>query len=287
MPETREPQPLPGREPLRRDALERALVRPGGLWRSVEVYPELASTNTELAARARQGGGDATVVVTDHQTSGRGRRDRGFQTPARAALTFSVLVRPEVPPARLGWLPLLMGVAAVDAVRETAGCAAGVKWPNDVLATGGADGTQRKLAGILSEAVTSQSGIAVVVGMGLNVTQTRHELPTPTATSLAVEGAALPEREPLLRAVLDGFAADYTDWAAAGGDAVASGLAQRYRERCDTVGRRVRVELPNGRVVTGSATGVDAYGHLLVRTPSGEEALSAGDVVHVRPDTDG
>ncbi|MFC7327456.1 biotin--[acetyl-CoA-carboxylase] ligase [Marinactinospora rubrisoli] len=266
------------RPPLRAAALNRALVRPGELWSGIEVVPALASTNTELAARARAGAADGTVLVTEHQTAGRGRLDRTFHTPPRAALTFSVLVRPHVPAGRFGWLPLLMGVAAVHAVRRVAGIEAGLKWPNDVLVG------ERKLAGILSEAAFTGDGPAVVIGMGLNVGQNRDELPVPTATSLVLEGAAHTDRDPLLRAVLRNFAERYRTWQDGDGDAEATGLAAEYRACCTTLGRAVRVHLPGDRRADGTADDVDADGRLAVRSPSGERtALSAGDVVHVRP----
>src|SRR5690606_31622392 len=194
------------RPPLDQRALQRALVRPGALWTGVDVVPSLGSTNTELVARANDGAPGGTVLVTEHQTAGRGRLGRSFSTPARAALTFSVLLRPTVPPHGYGWLPLLMGVAAVHGVRRIAAVRAELKWPNDVLVGG------RKLAGILSEAAFGPAGPAVVIGIGLNVSQSREELPVDTATSLALSGAACTDRDPLLRAVLRAFAEHYTRW---------------------------------------------------------------------------
>ncbi|GAA3760503.1 BirA family biotin operon repressor/biotin-[acetyl-CoA-carboxylase] ligase [Spinactinospora alkalitolerans] len=270
------------RPPLRRAALERALVRPGGPWREIEVLPELGSTNTELIGRAREGAAEGAVLVTEHQTAGRGRLDRAFHTPARAALTFSVLLRPDVAPSSYGWLPLLMGVAAVRGIGRVAEAAAGLKWPNDVVST--AADAERKLAGILSEAASSPDGTAIVIGMGLNVSQSRAELPVDTATSLLLEGAPCTDRDPLLRAVLRGFADRYRAWLEHGGDAEACGLAAEYREHCTTIGREVRVRLPGERLLEGEAVGVDADGRLTVRTAGGgRTSLSAGDVVHVRP----
>ncbi|MFE6385551.1 biotin--[acetyl-CoA-carboxylase] ligase [Nocardiopsis dassonvillei] len=278
--------PFP-RPPLDGAALDAALARPGGMWHRVEVLPEAASTNTELTARAVEGAPHGSVLVTEHQTAGRGRLGRGFSTPPRAALTFSLLVRPAVPVARLGWLPALMGVAAVGAVHRVTGVKAALKWPNDVIVPAHlrsepatADG---KLAGILSEADFSSGQPGVVVGMGLNVSQERAELPVDTAVSLRGEGSDALDRGVLLAAVLGGFEELYTVWTAAGGDAEASGLAAAYRDACVTIGRRVRVHLPGDRVLEGTATGVDADAQLLVRGPGGERALSAGDVVHVRP----
>lgn len=266
------------RPPLDGRALERALVRPGSLWTRVDVVPSMGSTNTELAARARDGAEHGTVLVTEHQTAGRGRLDRTFTTPARAALTFSVLLRPTAPTSRYGWLPLLMGVAAVRGLHRIAEVAAALKWPNDVLLG------ERKLAGILAEAVTTAHGTAVVIGMGLNVAQTRSELPVDTATSLTLGRAACVDRDPLLRAVLRAFADRYGTWTAWDGDAEASGLAEEYRTHCTTLGQRVRVHLPGQRRMEGTAVGVDADGCLTVRAADGQPtALSAGDVVHVRP----
>jgi BirA family biotin operon repressor/biotin-[acetyl-CoA-carboxylase] ligase len=276
-----DPAPRTDRPPLDAAALERALVRPGGLWRRVRVVPEAGSTNTDLVGAAQGGAPGGIVLVTEHQTAGRGRLDRAFHTPPRAALTFSVLLRPDVPSARLGWLPLLMGAAAVAGVAAASGVRARLKWPNDVLA-GGDGGAERKLAGILAEAAFSAEGPGVVIGMGLNVDQDRAELPVPTATSLALEGGGR-DRAALLRAVLDAFADRYTAWHGAGGDADACGLAAEYRERCATIGLGVRVHLPGGRLLEGTAADVDAQGRLVVRGPGGTgEAVSAGDVVHVR-----
>jgi BirA family biotin operon repressor/biotin-[acetyl-CoA-carboxylase] ligase len=182
-----------------------------------------------------------------------------------------------VPVARLGWLPLLVGVAGATAVRRIAEVDVRLKWPNDLLAG------ERKLAGVLAERVESGGDGAVVVGMGLNVSLRREELPVPTATSLALEGAACTDRDPLLRAVLREIERHYRDWTAADGDADAAGLRSAYLAASATVGREVRVELPGDRVLTGVATGVDASGCLLVRAGGEERAVSAGEVVHVRP----
>lgn len=169
-------------------------------------------------------------------------------------------------------------MAAVAAVHEVSGVKAALKWPNDVLVSG--EERDGKLAGILAEADFSDPAHpGVVVGMGLNVSQTRDELPVETATSLRTEGALEVDRGVLLAAVLKGFEERYTAWAGAGGDAEVSGLAAEYRDVCVTLGRRVRVHLPGDGLLEGVATGVDAQARLLV----GARALSAGDVVHVRP----
>src|SRR5579875_3211553 len=162
------------REALDASALRRAVLRPGGLWRAVEVTAVTGSTNADLLARAAAGAPEGVVLAAEEQTAGRGRRGRAWVSPPRAALTFSLLVRPAaVPPARRGWLPLLAGVAAAEAVRTAAGAEAWLKWPNDLLAAAAGGAPRGKLGGILAEAV----GGAVVIGIGINVSAEPGELP--------------------------------------------------------------------------------------------------------------
>src|SRR5262252_2822814 len=166
-----------GRSPLLDAArLNGALAPWPGLWREIRVVEETGSTNADLLAEAQAGAGEGLVLVAEAQTEGRGRLGRRWISPPRRALTFSVLLRPPVPSALLGWVPLLAGVAVASALERTAGMDARLKWPNDVLVG------DAKLAGILAE----RWGDAVVVGTGINVLQQRGELPVPTATSLLV-----------------------------------------------------------------------------------------------------
>jgi BirA family biotin operon repressor/biotin-[acetyl-CoA-carboxylase] ligase len=223
------------------------------------------------------------VVVAEEQTAGRGRLDRAWTSPARAGLTFSVLLRPVgVPPARWAWLPLLAGVALTRAVRRVAQVEARLKWPNDLLLDGSAgSGGGGKAAGVLAEVV----GDAVVVGVGLNVTTTRAELPAPEATSLLLAGAATTDRDTLLRAVLRELAEDYGVWCAHAGAADGSGLRAAYVESCATLGRQVRVTRPGREPLAGEAVDVDADGRLVVDTAGGPVPIAAGDVIHLRPAT--
>jgi BirA family transcriptional regulator, biotin operon repressor / biotin---[acetyl-CoA-carboxylase] ligase len=255
------------------------LVRDGGLWREIRVVTETGSTNADLAAAARAGAPEGSVLVAEVQRAGRGRLDRRWVSPPGAGLTFSVLLRPgpAVPVARWGWLPLLAGVAVHRAISRLTGLDAAVKWPNDVLL----GPTRRKVAGLLAEA----SGDAVVLGVGINVTTAAADLPD-GATSLAAEGAADADRGRLLRAVLERLADDYLAWRGAGGHAAGCGLRAAYLAACATLGSRVRVTEPGGGVVQGVAGTVDEAGRLVLRTAAGERAISAGDVVHVRPAPD-
>ncbi len=293
--------------------LNQGLVRPGALWREVRVVPETGSTNADLLAEARSGAAEGLVLAAEAQTAGRGRMGRRWVSPPAAGLTFSVLLRPGgVPASALGWVPLLAGVATASALRAVATVDARLKWPNDVIAGTG------KLAGILAES----RGDAVVVGVGINVSQRPPDLPGSAATSLLIERSArpgqaqpagpgggagsvpgpkgvagpgdgaggagggddVPGRDQVLSAVLRELARWYAAWRdqASPGDADACGLRREYLRWCDTVGRTVTVGLPGGAAITGTAVGVDAAGRLEVETHSGRVQVSAGDVVHVR-----
>ncbi len=268
----------PAREPLDAASLRRAALRPGGLWREIEVVTSTGSTNADLLARALRGEPEGVVLAAEEQTAGRGRMGRTWTSPPHAALTFSLLLNPGVPPARRGWLPLLTGVAVAAAVTEVTGVGTGLKWPNDVLAG------EAKLAGILAEA----AGDAVVAGIGLNVSAEPAELPDPRpgalpATSLREAGAAALDRGRLLLAILAGFEHWYQAWRQAGGDPDRCGLREEYVSWSATIGRTVRAELPGGQALSGLAVGVDSDGRLLVRvSPGSEVPVAAADVVHLR-----
>jgi len=250
--------PTDDRQPLRAERIE--LSTP---WVGVEVHDVVGSTNAVVAAR----GVPWLAVTAEAQSEGRGRLDRSWTTTPGRSLAVSALVPP---PALPGWVPLLTGLAVIRAVEDVCGLDVRLKWPNDVLCPADAD---RKLAGILCEWV----GGGIVVGTGINVGQGRDELPVDTATSLRLCGAVAVERERLLTAYLTHLAA-----LVGALDEEGSAEADAYRERCTTIGREVLLHLPDGTTRTGPATEVDDDGRLVLQTPSGPYAASAGDVVHVR-----
>ncbi len=262
----------PSRAPLDGRSLAAALTAGSALWRSLEVVPEIGSTNAALLAAAAEDAPDGTVLVAEHQVTGRGRLDRVWTSPPGAGLTVSFLLRPDVPGARRGWLPLLTGVALAEAVGEVPGVRSSLKWPNDLLAPGGA-----KLAGILAEV----GGVAVVVGVGLNVSTRADELPD-TGTSLSLVAGRPVDRAAVLLQFLRTFERRYLAWAQTLGDPVASGLARDYLAWCSTVGAEVVVALPDGSSLEGVAESVDWDGRLVVRTAQGTVELASGDVRHLR-----
>jgi BirA family transcriptional regulator, biotin operon repressor / biotin---[acetyl-CoA-carboxylase] ligase len=258
------------RPPLSAARLAAALCR-GGLWRVIRVVETTSSTNADARAAAEGGAGEGLVIVAEQQTAGRGRLDRIWESPPRAGVLMSMLLRPEVPAGQLPLLPLLTAVAVVEAVRSVAEISARVKWPNDVLVDGA------KLGGILLERLSSG---AAIVGIGLNVTTRADELPVETATSVRLAGGVA-DRESLVKEILRSFERRYSAYVSAKGEP--ESVLPAYRELCETLERDVVVLLPDGASVSGIATAVDEGGMLVVRQADGvERSWSAGDVVHVR-----
>ncbi len=259
------------------DVLRAAVAR--GPWGPVQVVTSTGSTNADLAASARVGAPAGSVLVSAHQSSGRGRFRRSWEAPPDTAVALSVLVAPRRETAAWGWLSLLAGMAVTDALGDVADVPARLKWPNDVLIG------ERKVCGILAEAVPVANGTAAVVGLGINLTLTEDQLPVPTATSLRLAGAADPDATAVAAAVLGSLASWYARWES-GED-----LADAYRSRSATIGRAVAVHAGavhagagqrSGEPVTGTAVDIDAGGALVVRTASGPRVFAAGDVVHLR-----
>ncbi|WP_395152324.1 biotin--[acetyl-CoA-carboxylase] ligase [Ilumatobacter sp.] len=230
------------------------------IWELREV-PQTGSTNTDLLQSAEAGEiAHRTVLRTDHQTAGRGRLDRRWDAPAGTNLLASMYL--DVAQSKASDAMHRVGLAVVHAVTEleSTDSTVGLKWPNDVLLHGA------KLAGILAQRSTSAPGI--VVGFGVNV----GWAPPGAARVHDLDASVTPAS--LLQRVLDAF------------DALPDDISTAYRARLQTLGRRVRVELPGSVNVFGQAIDVDADGRLMVRLDDGEiRVFDVGDVVHLRPAT--
>lgn len=238
----------------------------GRVWSALEKdgwrlrwLPEVDSTNRVVADAAREGEAQGLVVAADHQTAGRGRLDRPWDAPAGTALLASILLRPDLHPSRLHLVTAAVGLSAA-AVLAARGVSAELKWPNDLLVG------EAKLAGILAEAV----GGAVVVGIGVNLSAA----PAGAAAADVVAGRPIDAGD-LLAGVLGELSGRLGRW---------DEVVLEYEGKCATVGRRVRVERAAGALV-GRASRVEADGALVVTLDAtGEEvAVSAGDVIHLRP----
>jgi BirA family transcriptional regulator, biotin operon repressor / biotin---[acetyl-CoA-carboxylase] ligase len=215
----------------------------GRFGRPYRYAEEVESTQALLGADDPEG----AVAAADHQTAGRGRLGRRWTAPPGTAVQVSVLLRPP-PGAPIQQLSLVAGVAAADVVERATDLSAQIKWPNDVLVD------RRKVAGILAEARDE----IVVLGIGLNVNQTRDGLPADArvpATSLRTIDSVERDRAPILADLLECLERRYDAWCGGGLDAIFDDLGSRDFLR----GRRIRVD---GR--EGVAGGLDRAGRLLV-----------------------
>lgn len=278
-----------GRDAIRDDGTPLARRR----FTDVRRVAETGSTNSDVMALARDGAAEGVVVVADHQTAGRGRAGRSWTAPPGASLLCTILLRPPAPVAPL--VTFAVALAAAEAVEELCGVPAGLKWPNDLVIEG-ADGSTRKLAGILAEAEWPPAAQAaagyrapgaheravVAVGIGLNV-RWPQDLPEELA-DIAVALNHLTDRsvdrDEVLDTMLDHLDDHYDRLVSEGPE----GLLDQWRARSATIGRRVRVDLGTDDVV-GTAVDVTAEGHLVLDTlEGGRRVVAVGDVVHLRPE---
>jgi BirA family biotin operon repressor/biotin-[acetyl-CoA-carboxylase] ligase len=244
------------------DSLAPAVVEPllhGRFGRPYLYRESCESSQLLLALDAPEG----AAAVCEEQTVGRGRLGRGWDAPARTAILCSVLLRPPEG-RRAAELSLVGGMAAADAVEQALGLAAQIKWPNDVMVN------RYKVAGVLAEA---RDG-AVMLGIGLNVNQTRSELPAaaraPAASLRTIDGVRR-DRSAVLADLLAWLERAYDSWLAGGLDALYGSLGARDFLR----GRRVAV---NG--AAGVAVGIDRSGRLELDLGGERRFVESGEVMY-------
>ena len=238
-------------------------------------YESVTSTNSEVARLAVAGAEEGVGVVADEQTAGRGRLQRAWSSPKGAGLYFSVLLRPRIAAERWPLITFVGALATADALLEVGGVQIDIKWPNDLLAN------ERKICGILAEAIETPTGRAVVVGIGINLTNSAFPLDLiDVATSLAHESGRQPEREAILAALLRGL----VRWYALlhepdGAEKIVAAWTSRSSYASDKL-----VRVINGdEVLQGITRGVDNDGALRLETARGIQLIRAGDVTNVRP----
>jgi len=244
-----------------------------GSWRRVEWRALLDSTQNLARDLARQGAPEGTLVVTESQTAGRGRLGRGWHSPPGCNLYGSIVLRPPLAPAGVPALALVIGLAVSDAVRETAGIATTLKWPNDVLLA------DRKVAGILTELdaeVERVHHVIVGIGVNLNTDEFPPELAT-KATSLRLVTGRPVDRVRFTAGLLAALEARYRRFLADGFAA----MRPEWEASAALTGKEVRVTAPEGEV-SGRVLGVDDDGALRLAGPRGELRIVAGEI---RPET--
>jgi BirA family transcriptional regulator, biotin operon repressor / biotin---[acetyl-CoA-carboxylase] ligase len=233
---------------------------------TLRYFPTLDSTNTYAMRLPSGEAHEGIVIITDHQTAGRGRVERVWEGFARQQLTFSVIL---TPPFAANWLMMASALAVHEAITGVTGLAPAIKWPNDVLIGG------KKVCGILIET----SGAIAVIGIGVNVNGTFAQRPelAARATTLEDEAGHPLSREPLAAAILLALAEHYEAMRSQG-DAGREAVRVAWRDRLITLGTEVRVDQGQTQI-TGWAEDVAEDGALIVRRDDGERVLITwGDV---------
>jgi len=239
---------------------------------TILYFDTIGSTNTYLKEQVQHGTADGTVVIAGRQTAGRGRMTRTFESPEGRGLYLSVLLRPQLPPERLLPLTAMTAVAACDAVERVCGVRPGVKWPNDLVLGG------KKLCGILTELVLDGAQPCVVLGVGVNVSQTAADFSPEVAaiaTSLFAELGRPVEIAALAAALLEEIDRLYM---ALKREDLTVYLAA-YRRDCVNLGKPVQLIAPDGTREAATALDVDEDFGLIVRTADGRtKTVRAGEV---------
>jgi BirA family biotin operon repressor/biotin-[acetyl-CoA-carboxylase] ligase len=238
-------------------------------------YESLPSTNTEVARLAGDGVDEGLAVVADEQTAGRGRLQRAWSSTKGAGLYFSILLRPALPPDHWPLITFVAALAVGDALLDASAVHTDIKWPNDLLAH------DRKICGILAEAIETPKGRAVVLGIGINLTNDAfpHDLNS-VATSVANESGGAPEREAILASLLNALSRWYSLLhETEGPEKIVAAWASRSSYATDKL-----VQVRNGdETLQGVTRGVENDGALRLETAQGIQLIRAGDVTSVRP----
>lgn len=255
----------------------------GTLGRRFIVFNRITSTNDFLKRLARRGAEAGTLVLADHQTAGRGRQGRPWQSPAGVGLWLSMILRPELSLELIGALPLAIAVVVAETLSALCGETFAVKWPNDIL------WQQRKVCGILCEAQitpvahsnSSNKLDYVVAGIGINVNQQPKDFQKEwqkRAVSLAmIAGRALNRQRVLVELVQRCDRALFGNLASE-----IPALLARWRALCSDLGKIVALR-HSKETITGVIDAVGDGGELILRLANGQRrAYSAGEVSLVR-----
>lgn len=245
----------------------------GTSWAGVNVvyYEETDSTNIRAKALAEEGAVHGTLVIADRQSSGKGRRGRGWVSPKGENIYMSILLRPELTPSKAPMLTLVMAYSVTQALREQEEINAKIKWPNDVVLH------KKKICGILTEMSAEIDYINhVVIGVGINTNMDHIEAElADKATSLRIEEGRKIRRAELIAEVMERFEENYERFQT---DGDLSGIKDAYNDMLVNQDQDVRVLEP-GNEYDAHALGINETGELLVQKEDGNvEAIFAGEV---------
>jgi len=247
-----------------------AHLRTTTLGRPLSFHARVASTQEIVRAAAQNGTAEGLAVVAGQQTAGRGRATRTWWSPAGGGLYLSLLLRPNLPAARIAWVTMALSLGAVEAIGQCCGLPVDIKWPNDLQWQG------RKLAGVLAEGAFAGNRLDyVAAGIGLNLAVDFSEQPELAAIAVSLhEAASRPVDPALLLAALLNHTEHYYHLLQAGHSPLPA-----WKERLHTLGHAVTAFTADGETFTGVACDVEPDGALRIELPQGGyRVVHAGDV---------
>jgi BirA family biotin operon repressor/biotin-[acetyl-CoA-carboxylase] ligase len=232
-------------------------------------FDSLDSTNTEALKQARLGADEGTCIIARQQLAGRGRLGRNWESPKDAGLYLSVVLRPSFEHAHFPLITLAAAVAVYDTLADS-GLRPDIKWPNDILVD------EKKICGILAETTETTKGLAVIVGIGINL-RSQDDPHLQSAASLESQGVSVAS-EHLEKCLLAQFSRHYSQLTAD-----AKWVITEWQQRSSYYsGKRVRVTLAN-EIFAGVTDGLEPNGALRIRKDDGSvTSVQAGDVEHLR-----
>lgn len=245
--------------------------------KKVECHDSIDSTNTRAKQLAELGEPEGTLVVAEEQTTGKGRRGRGWASEPGVGIWMSLLLRPQLKPQQAASITLVAALAVAEGIRQVCGIEPQIKWPNDIVING------RKVCGILTETSSEPDYIHyVVVGIGINAnTRSFPEELSGRATSIMLESGKQVDRQALIAAVMDAFTEHYQTYLQTGDLSL---LCEKYDRMLVNRNREVRIlhglseEVAVEQTRTGIARGIASDGSLLVETEQGVKRVVSGEV---------
>lgn len=241
---------------------------------TIYYYKQMDSTNIKAKQLGETGTKNGTLVITESQTKGRGRRGKTWVSPAGVNCYFTILLRPDLAAEKASMITLISALALARAIKDKSKLSTVIKWPNDVVANG------KKLCGILTESSTDLEYINyVVVGIGVNMNQVEFpEEIRHMASSIKVETGRQVNRAEIIGCFLDYFESYYEMFLKSGD---LSTLAGEYNDLLVNKGKEVKIVEPNKERVM-KAIGIDKAGALIVENETGEEERIISGEVSVR-----
>lgn len=246
--------------------------------RTLICYEETDSTNLRAKELGQSGGQNGTIITANSQTAGRGRMDRGFQSPKNKGIYLTALMKPELSPEQLIPVTAMAGVAVCTSIERVCGIRPGLKWPNDPVLNG------KKLCGILTElSLEAESGRLqyLVLGIGINTLETAEDFSPEireTATSLFQELGKPVSRPELAAALIEELDRLYQSLT----EQQLDSYLAAYRRDCVNLGRTVQILAPGGHRETAEALDIDPDFGLQVRLSDGTQKTVRSGEVSVR-----